>query len=386
MGTFRVPESTPSPPSTPPLSEPTPMTTPPAPALRKRRPVLQAPARLQPLSLPRRKIKQETPSCSPFEHVHVSPASTGPIPLSHLRRRRQPTSRSVRQAFDHERPLQPCFDRTRRADSCFNEQPDPELIHSNIHHTFPSTPPTPPAPPAIPIIAGSRTHASAPTTGLSTFSLSLIRQNLYWSHLHRHRVVPMPGPRGAWNHTNPSSHPLPPSGLVDETLHVPNPFLHLPHPPYAPAGQHFVRNVREVFSRVDRSVHPDYLNDESDNPFVLPWFSDSAAEMDETRERVPNPFRYCLESEEEREEAEVVDCMMDAEGEEEALSFDYTATPAQDLTFGRSQSATMRAPVDGVGVVELDVPSFEGGGIVQAVWDGSTGTIKLTVGENLGAM
>lgn len=382
MGTFRVPEPSPSPPGSPEPNRFQSMSTPPLPPAQRQ---VQAPVR--PLRLPGRKFKQETTICEPFKDIPTSPTPEGPIPLSHLRQRRQMRSRNAQQqGFDKEPPPPSSHNRSVRADSCFNEEVQP---HPDSH---PETPyPTSTIPPAYPIIIDARTHQSAPTTGLTTFSLPLIQEALYQSHIHRHRVAPNLGPRATWNHRNTISHPLPPSGNKSETFHFPNPFLHLPHPPYTPAGQHFVRNVRKMCSRVDKSRHPDYLNAEFDNRFVLPWFKDSDVETeeeeDEGRGRVRrNPFGYYLGSEEEREEADMVDSMLNVEGEE-FMAFDHHATaitPVHDLTFALSRSTTLHVPADGDGVVEMGVP--EGGGKIQAVWDGKARTMKVTIEEDFGSM
>lgn len=71
---------------------------------------------------------------------------------------------------------------------------------------------------------------------------------------------------------------------------------------------------------------------------------------------------------------------MDAD---EPLSFD-PVVPPHVLTFGQPlASATLHVAADGYGAMELDVPYVEGGSTAQVVYDSSTGTLKLAVGENL---
>ncbi|QDS71569.1 hypothetical protein FKW77_005915 [Venturia effusa] len=260
--------------------------------------------------------------------------------LSHHELLSQLSSGYRESSFDGETSLEPTYEYTQHAATS-----GPSTLAINVDET---------------------THKSAPNN--SHFSVPLIEKALYTAGLHRYRVVATLGPPGQWNHTNLNSHPLPPSGDPEDVYHYPNPFLHLPHT-YAPAGQHFVRNVRENFSRTDRSVHPDLFNPDNDNPFVLPWFNNAENEAP----RRPSVFGY-LGSE-----------RSDMMETEEPLPFG-PVVPPHELTFGSVQQAALQVPADGYGAMELDVPFSEGSSTVQAVWDGSTQTMKLRVGPNLGGM
>lgn len=407
MGTFRVPDTTPSPspPGSPKHGSPvcTPVSTPPASPIRKQQlPKIHYSTRSihLPSPFPRHRMKSRKTQRQSSDNDQVGNTQASPTPN---RRPRQSKSRRERPVCDEKPPPQKSR-RERQTKSgnprkVFNEEPPPqsrsarndsaepttyekqtksEPDHEDIQYT-----PTP-NPPNIPIAADERTHQSAPTTGTNTFSLPLIRSALYLSHTHRHRVVPTLGPPAQWNHLNPTSHPLPPSLDINDTLHLPNPFIHLPHPPYEPAGQYFSRNVREGFSRVDRGVRTEFFDDgEFDNVFVYPWFTNTAVN-NEPR----NPFSCLLRSNEERREnADREDeSMMDIEIEE-PLSFNHTNTSPPYYLEQPRASATLHVPVDGGdGVMEVDVPRFEGGGMVKAVWDKRTRTIKVTVQEKLDGM
>lgn len=113
-------------------------------------------------------------------------------------------------------------------------------------------------------------------------------------------------------------------------------------------------------------MHSAIFNEEHDNPLVLPWFNN--AENDAPKR--PDIFGH-----------------LGGEGDfmelDEPLSFNPMPLP-HVLTFGQPlASATLHVPADGYGAMELDVPCVEGGSTVQAIWDGSTQTMKVTIGENL---